>query len=64
LAPGAAQRRERRHNARTDIPSTGTRNELFPGHARSGGSKQGAGAAFAIPETESASELSWAFFKE
>jgi len=47
-----------------DIPTSGTRTELFPGHAWSGGSKQGAGAAFAIPETESASELSWAFFKK
>jgi polyhydroxybutyrate depolymerase len=46
------------------IPS-GMRSESFPGHAWSGGSKQGSsgGAPFAIPETESASELSWAFFK-
>jgi polyhydroxybutyrate depolymerase len=44
----------------------GTRTEAFAGHGWSGGSKQGpaGGASFAIPETESASELSWAFFKK
>ena len=43
----------------------GMRTEPFMGHAWSGGSKQGTsgGASFAIPETENASELSWAFFK-
>jgi polyhydroxybutyrate depolymerase len=48
------------------IPSTGTRNEAFPGHGWSGGSKQGSanGAAFAIPETASATELSWSFFQQ
>jgi polyhydroxybutyrate depolymerase len=47
------------------IPA-GMRSEPFPGHAWSGGSKQGSagGANFAIPETESATELSWAFFKK
>jgi polyhydroxybutyrate depolymerase len=42
------------------------RSEPFPGHAWSGGSKQGTagGANYAIPETESATELSWAFFKK
>ncbi|HKP63377.1 MAG TPA: PHB depolymerase family esterase [Polyangiales bacterium] len=42
------------------------RSEPYPGHAWSGGSKDGAagGANFAIPETESATELSWAFFKK
>lgn len=44
------------------IPS-GMRSEAFPGHAWSGGSKDGMGAPFAIPETASTSELSWAFFK-
>jgi polyhydroxybutyrate depolymerase len=47
-----------------NAPMTGTRNELYVGHAWSGGSKVGTGAAFAIPETESASELSWSFFKQ
>jgi hypothetical protein len=41
----------------------GTRNETYPGHAWSGGSKLGMGSSFAIPETASASELSWSFFK-
>lgn len=45
------------------IPMEGTRNETYPGHAWSGGSKLGMGSSFAIPETASASELSWAFFK-
>jgi polyhydroxybutyrate depolymerase len=44
----------------------GMRSEPYMGHAWSGGSKQGTsgGASFAIPETESATELSWAFFKK
>jgi len=39
---------------------------LFAGHGWSGGSKAGTagGADFAVAATESASELSWAFFKE
>jgi polyhydroxybutyrate depolymerase len=45
------------------IPIGGTRDEAYPGHAWSGGSKLGMGASFAIPETESASQLSWDFFK-
>jgi polyhydroxybutyrate depolymerase len=45
------------------LPTGGTRNELYPGHGWAGGSKLGMGASFAIPETASASELSWAFFK-
>jgi polyhydroxybutyrate depolymerase len=47
-------------------PTVGTRTEAFPGHGWSGGSKQGVanGGAFAIPETASASELSWEFFKK
>ncbi|HEX4339335.1 MAG TPA: hypothetical protein VH062_25685 [Polyangiaceae bacterium] len=36
-------------------------NDGFPGHAWSGGA---AGQAFSISETESASELGWAFFKK
>jgi polyhydroxybutyrate depolymerase len=42
------------------------RSEPYPGHAWSGGSKQGTsgGANYAIPESESATELSWAFFKK
>jgi poly(3-hydroxybutyrate) depolymerase len=44
------------------IPSGG--NDSFPGHAWSGGSEGGMGAQFAIPQTESASELSWSFFKQ
>jgi polyhydroxybutyrate depolymerase len=44
----------------------GMRPEPYPGHGWSGGSKQGStgGADYAIPETESATELSWAFFKK
>ncbi|MEY4575415.1 MAG: hypothetical protein RL701_118, partial [Pseudomonadota bacterium] len=40
-------------------------NESYPGHGWSGGSKEGVanGGAFAVPETQSASELSWSFFK-
>jgi polyhydroxybutyrate depolymerase len=47
-------------------PTTGTRNEAFPGHGWSGGTKEGpsGGAPFAIPETESATQLSWDFFKK
>jgi poly(3-hydroxybutyrate) depolymerase len=43
----------------------GMRSEPFVGHGWSGGSKMGAamGASFAIPETESATQLSWQFFK-
>jgi polyhydroxybutyrate depolymerase len=43
----------------------GDRNELYPGHAWSGGSKAGsaAGGTYAIPETASATQLSWEFFK-
>jgi poly(3-hydroxybutyrate) depolymerase len=44
------------------IPSGG--NDTFPGHAWSGGSEAGMGAQFAIPQTESASELSFRFFKQ
>ena len=47
-----------------DVPTTGTRDEPFAGHAWSGGSDEGGGNMFAIPETASASELGWAFFKE
>lgn len=39
-------------------------NDTFRGHAWSGGSETGSGAPFAIPQTESASELSFRFFKE
>lgn len=51
---------------RFDIPTAGTRDEPFAGHAWSGGADEGmaGGAMFAIPETESASELGWAFFKQ
>jgi len=42
----------------------GARNETAPGHAWSGGSKQGTGASFAIPETQSAAELAWGFFRQ
>lgn len=44
---------------------SGSRKELSPGHAWSGGSKTGEanGAPYAIPETESATNLSWDFFK-
>lgn len=43
----------------------GDRSELYPGHAWSGGSKAGSagGGKYAIPETASAAELSWEFFK-
>jgi hypothetical protein len=47
-----------------DVPTGGTRDEAFAGHAWSGGSDQNGGGSFAIPETASASELGWAFFKE
>lgn len=42
------------------------RAESLPGHAWSGGSKEGTsmGANYAIPETASATELSWSFFKK
>jgi polyhydroxybutyrate depolymerase len=48
------------------IPTGGVRNEAYAGHAWSGGSKDGVamGAPFAIPETASASQLSWEFFKK
>jgi poly(3-hydroxybutyrate) depolymerase len=46
-----------------DEPSGGA-GELIEGHAWSGGSQAGSGAAFAIPQTESATELGWAFFKQ
>jgi poly(3-hydroxybutyrate) depolymerase len=44
---------------------TGVRSEPYAGHAWSGGSKQGSASSanYAIPETESATELSWAFFR-
>jgi len=38
--------------------------DAFRGHAWSGGSELGSGAQFAIPQTESASELSFQFFKQ
>lgn len=47
-----------------DIPTTGMRDEPFSGHAWSGGAKIGDSEGFAIPETESASELTWTFFKK
>jgi poly(3-hydroxybutyrate) depolymerase len=47
-----------------DIPTTGMRDEPFAGHAWSGGAKIGDSEGFAIPETESASELTWTFFKK
>jgi poly(3-hydroxybutyrate) depolymerase len=37
---------------------------LIAGHAWSGGSQAGEGASFAIPQTASATELGWAFFKK
>jgi len=45
---------------------TGMRSEPYAGHGWSGGSKMGAsgGAPFAIPETASATQLSWEFFKK
>jgi poly(3-hydroxybutyrate) depolymerase len=36
----------------------------FPGHGWSGGTKTGDSAQFAIPDTESATELTWGFFKQ
>lgn len=45
------------------LPTGGMPNERYPGHGWAGGSKLGMGVSFAIPETASASELSWAFFK-
>lgn len=42
----------------------GIRTELIDGHAWSGGSKGGLGADFAIPETESATQMTWDFFKQ
>jgi len=42
----------------------GMRTESAAGHAWSGGSKQGTGAGFAIPETQRATELAWSFFKQ
>jgi polyhydroxybutyrate depolymerase len=43
----------------------GMRSEPYPGHGWAGGSKMGAsGAPFAIPETASATQLSWEFFKQ
>jgi polyhydroxybutyrate depolymerase len=38
--------------------------ETIVGHAWSGGSQDGEGAGFAIPQTASATELGWAFFKK
>ena len=38
--------------------------EVPTGHAWSGGSQSGENALAAIPSTESATELGWAFFKE
>lgn len=48
-----------------DVPA-GARTGAFPGHAWSGGSKDGpaGGGEFAILESEDAAELSWKFFKE
>lgn len=46
------------------VPMAGMRNESYVGHAWAGGSKAGSGASFAIPETDSASELTWSFFKK
>lgn len=45
--------------------SSGT-SVLYPGHAWSGGSKEGSagGGQYAIPSTESATRLSWEFFKK
>jgi polyhydroxybutyrate depolymerase len=45
------------------VPAEGA-GETVPGHAWSGGKQTGDGAGFAIPQTESASELGWAFFKK
>jgi polyhydroxybutyrate depolymerase len=38
--------------------------ETIVGHAWAGGSQDGEGAGFAIPQTASATELGWAFFKK
>lgn len=38
--------------------------ELIAGHAWAGGSRSGEGASFAIPQTASATDLGWAFFKK
>jgi poly(3-hydroxybutyrate) depolymerase len=38
--------------------------ETITGHAWSGGSRDGTGAGFAMPQTESATEIGWAFFKK
>jgi poly(3-hydroxybutyrate) depolymerase len=48
-----------------DVPKEAM-SDTFPGHAWSGGSKDGThnGAEFAIPQTESATTLGWNFFKE
>ena len=46
-----------------EIPSS-ENGATFPGHAWSGGAKIGDSAQFAIPDTESATELTWAFFKQ
>jgi polyhydroxybutyrate depolymerase len=43
------------------IPSE-AQSATYPGHAWSGGSKAGMGADYAIPETASATQLSWNFF--
>ena len=45
-------------------PTDAQQRETFPGHAWSGGSKAGAGAPFAVPETESATLLVWDFFEQ
>jgi hypothetical protein len=45
-----------------DEPTAG--GETVLGHAWSGGSRAGQGAGFAMPQTASASELGWAFFKQ
>jgi poly(3-hydroxybutyrate) depolymerase len=45
------------------VPDGGA-GETVAGHAWSGGMQTGEGAGFAIPQTESATELGWAFFKQ
>jgi poly(3-hydroxybutyrate) depolymerase len=47
-----------------NVPMQSMGNEPYVGHGWAGGSKQGMGASFAIPDVESASELSWSFFKQ
>jgi polyhydroxybutyrate depolymerase len=47
-----------------NVPMPSMSNEMYIGHGWSGGSKLGTGAGFAIPGTESATELSWSFFKQ